>query len=68
MPFARHEGPELSGAEAAHEEALGALADAICDVFLEGQSDQRLAIAVRDELGPMIEVTAVFSSKILRKQ
>jgi hypothetical protein len=62
------EGAELSDAGMAHGEALGALVDAICDVMKEGQSDQRFAVEVRDELGPVLEITAVFASNILRKQ
>ena len=62
------EGIELSDVEAAHVEALGALADALCDVVREGKADQCLAIEVRDEFGPVLEVTAIFGSRILRKQ
>ncbi len=43
-------------------EALGALADALCDVVMEGQVGQRLAIEVRDEFGPVLEVAALLSS------
>ena len=66
-PSRDEEGTELSDVEAAHGEALGALADAICDVVAEGQIDQHLVVAVRDELGPVLEVTAVLNSRILRK-
>jgi hypothetical protein len=62
------EGVELTDAGSAHGEALGSLVDAICDVMIEGQSGQRFAVEVRDELGPVLEITAVFASKILRKQ
>ena len=62
------EGLELTGAEAAHEEALGSLADAIRDVVLQGRSDQRFAVQVRDDVGEVLEITAIFGSKILRKQ
>jgi hypothetical protein len=62
------EGTELPDMQEAHREALAALADAICDIVMEGQADQRFAIEVRDEIGPALEITAVFASKILRKQ
>ena len=62
------EGTELSDVEAAHMEALAALADALCDVVMEGQAGQRLAIEVRDEFGPVLEVAALLSSRILRRQ
>ena len=62
------EGAELSDMGAAHDEALGALVDAICDVVTEGQADQRFAIEVRDPLGPVLEITATFGSRILRRQ
>jgi hypothetical protein len=62
------EGAELPDVEEAHGEALGALVDALSDVVREGRSDQHFAIEVRDELGPVLEITAVLGSKILRKQ
>jgi hypothetical protein len=62
------EGHELSDAEAAHNEAIGALADAIQDVVAMGEADQDVAVEVRDELGPVLQVTALLGSKILRKQ
>lgn len=62
------EGIELLDMEQAHSEALGALADAICDVVTEGQTNQRFAIEVRDANGPALEITAVFGSNILRRQ
>jgi Domain of unknown function (DUF6894) len=62
------EGIELVHADAAHGEALDALADAINDATLQGQSDQHFAVDVRDDLGPVFEITAVLGSKILRKQ
>jgi hypothetical protein len=61
------EGAELQDMEEAHREALGALVDAICDVVMEGQGDQRFAVEVRDEHGPALEITAVLGSRILRK-
>ena len=62
------EGADLSDAGTAHEEAIDALADAMRDAALEGSVQQRFAVEVRDELGQVLEVTAVFGSKILRKQ
>jgi hypothetical protein len=62
------EGRLLEDAEAAHQEAVGSLADGIVGIVVEGQSDQHVAVDVRDELGPVLEVSAVFASKILRKQ
>ena len=62
------EGVELLHTEEAHDEALEALVDAICDTVTAGHADQRFAIEVRDELGPVLELTAIFGSKILRKQ
>jgi uncharacterized protein DUF6894 len=61
------EGIELPDVEKAHREALGALADAVCDIVVEGQANQLFAIEVRDAIGPALEVTAVLCSKILRK-
>ena len=61
------EGAELQDMEEVHREALGALVDAICDVVMEGQGDQRFAIEVRDENGSALEITAIFGSRILRK-
>ena len=62
------EGQELPDVEAAHNAAIEALADALQDIVLQGQVDQRVVIDVRDDLGPVLEVTAIFGSKILRKQ
>ena len=61
------EGAELRDMEEVHREAMAALVDAICDVVMEGQGDQRFAIEARDENGPALEITAVFGSRILRK-
>ena len=62
------DGVELPDAGSAHKEALGALAEAIRDAVLEGQSEQRLVVSVRDELGPVLQISAVVGSTILRKQ
>jgi hypothetical protein len=61
------QGAELPGVEAAHSEALNALADAIQDVVLQGLSDQRFAVSVRDERGQVLEIAAVINSKVLRR-
>lgn len=62
------EGQDLPDIEAAHREAIEALADALQDVVLQARADQHVAVDVRDELGSVLEVTAVLSSRILRKQ
>jgi hypothetical protein len=62
------EGIELPDAEAAHDMALGALVDAARDAVMEGSIDQRFAIEVRNGIGPVLEVGAVFHSKIFRQQ
>ena len=62
------EGFNFRDIEAAHGEALGALADGIRDVVVQGATNQHLTVEVRDELGPVLEVGAVLQSKILRKQ
>jgi hypothetical protein len=61
-------GIELPHLEAAHEMALGALVDAACDAVIEGSIGQHFAIEVRNGTGPVLEVTAVFNSKIFRTQ
>jgi len=61
-------GVELSDAEAAHDMALGALVDAARDAVIEGSLDQRFAVEVRNGIGPVLEVTAIFNSKIFRTQ
>lgn len=62
------EGLELQDVEAAHDMAVGALTDAARDAVLEGSADQQFGVQVRDEIGPVLEVTAIFKSTILRKQ
>jgi hypothetical protein len=62
------EGLELSDADAAHEQAVGALADGICDSVLQGANDQHFAVEVRDDLGRVLQVSAVLESKFFRKQ
>ena len=62
------EGLELTDVDAAHTEAVQALAAAIQDIITQGRGDQQIAIDVRDNVGAVLEVTAVLGSKILRKQ
>ncbi|MBV9457325.1 MAG: hypothetical protein JO141_07425 [Bradyrhizobium sp.] len=62
------EGRMLEDIEAAHQEAVGSLADGIVGIMVEGQCDQHIAVEVRDELGAVLKVSAVFASKILRMQ
>jgi hypothetical protein len=62
------EGMELPDAEAAHEVALDALVDAARDAIIEGAVDQRLVVEVRNGIGPVLEIAAVFDSRIFRKQ
>lgn len=62
------EGQNLPDVEAAHGEAVAAISDVISDFVLQGHIGQAMAIEVRDDLGPVLEVTAVFGSKLLRTQ
>jgi hypothetical protein len=55
------EGVDLSDADEAHEQAVGALAEGIRDVVLEGAKDQRFAVEVRDELGVVLRISAVLN-------
>ena len=62
------DGIELNNVETAHQEALSSLVDAIRDFATEGQIQQMFAVEVRDDLGPVLEITAILGSRILRKQ
>ena len=62
------EGSDLPDAAAAHEQAVGALADGIREVVVEGARDQRFTIEVRDDLGRVLEVSALLESKLFRKK
>ena len=62
------EGSELPDVGVAHEQAVGALADGLRDIVMEGAKDQRFTIEVRDDLGAVLEVSAVLESRFLRKQ
>ena len=62
------EGENLSDMGAAHELAVATLAEAIKTAIVEGSSGQQFTIEVRDELGPVLHVTAILESKLFRKQ
>ena len=62
------EGTELPDANAAHEQAVETLAEVCRTGTLEGGPEQRFGVQVRDEIGAVLEVSAIFSSKIIRKQ
>jgi hypothetical protein len=65
---ADEEGVELPNVEAAHAEALNFMANVVREVVAQGKLDQRFAVQVRDEFGPVLEITAAMGSRILRKQ
>ncbi|MGO4508934.1 hypothetical protein AB4Z51_18130 [Bradyrhizobium sp. 2TAF36] len=48
--------------------ALGALVDAARDAVMEGSTGQRFAVEVRNRTGRVLEVTAIFNSRIFSKQ
>jgi hypothetical protein len=62
------EGVELPYTEAVHEMALGALVDAVRNAVTESSIDQRFGVEVRNGIARVLEVTAVFNSKIFRTQ
>jgi len=62
------EGASLPDIEAAHRVALQAIADAIQGVVLQDLPSRRFQVEVRDDLGRVLEISAVLNSKILRKQ
>jgi hypothetical protein len=62
------EGAELPDLEAAYRVALQAIAEAIQDGGLQDLPDRSFLVEVRDELGQVLEISAVLNSKILRKQ
>lgn len=62
------EGHDFLDLDAAHNEAFAALAESIRDnVRSAAGSDQHLVVEVRDARGPVLEVSALFRSKILRR-
>ena len=62
------EGLDLLDADAAHQQAVGALVEGIRDIVLEGAKDQRFVIEVRDDLGRVLQISAVLESEFFRKQ
>ena len=62
------EGLELLDADAAHQQAVGALVEGIRDAILEGAKDQRFAVEVRDDLGRVLQISAVLASEFFRRQ
>jgi hypothetical protein len=62
------EGQDLPDMSAAHGMAIDALLDAMRDIAVEGSKDQKFAIEVRDEFGPVLCVSAALESKLFRKQ
>ena len=62
------EGQELEHIDAAHDEALRTFAEAIQAAVMQSRADQRFAVEVRDDLGPVLDITGVIESKIHRKQ
>ena len=62
------DGEELPDAAAAHKAAVEILIGALREGFQEGKADQRFAVEVRDGLGPVLQVSALLGSKIVRKQ
>jgi hypothetical protein len=61
------EGEELMDVSAAHCVALDTLAKSIPDIAIEGGS-QQFAIDVRDDIGPVLRVSATLESRLFRKQ
>lgn len=61
------EGQELDHIDAAHEEALRTFAEAICGAVIQSRADQRFAVEVRDDMGPVLDIKGVIESKIHRK-
>jgi hypothetical protein len=62
------EGMQLPDTEAAHEMALGAISDAARDGVAEATLDQCFAVEVRNGTGKVLEITAVFNSRIFWTQ
>ncbi|MBR0822959.1 DUF6894 family protein [Bradyrhizobium liaoningense] len=63
-----NESMELPDTAAAHDVALDALVEAAREAVVEGSCDQRFAVEVRNGIGRVLEVSAVFNSRIFRKQ
>jgi hypothetical protein len=62
------DGVELPDSEAAHDMALDTLVDAARKAVVEGSADQKFGVEVRNGIGPVLELTAVFNSRIFRTQ
>jgi hypothetical protein len=62
------DGTELPDAEAAHDMALDALVGVAREAVVKGSTGQHFAIEVRNGTGRVLEVTAVFNSRIFRQQ
>jgi len=62
------EGEDFVDVDEVHKAAVSILARAVSEMMAEAAADQHFAIEVRDELGPVLEVTAVLRSEIFRKQ
>jgi hypothetical protein len=61
------DGVEFLNIDAAREEALVALSDAARD-FTRRCSEGRLSIRVRDGEGPVLEVSATFEAKLVKRK
>jgi hypothetical protein len=61
-------GMELLDAATAHDTALAALVEIVQEAIVEGSIGQRFKVEVRNGIGPVLEITAVFDSTIFRKQ
>ena len=62
------EGAVLPDIDAAHDQALAALVGVAREAVSEDIRKQCFGVHVRDALGPVLELQAVFDSKIFRKQ
>ena len=62
------EGLVLTDMDAAHHVAVGALADGLREIVVQGGRDQQFTIEVHDEFGVVLHVRAVLESKLYRKQ
>ena len=62
------EGASLPDIEAAHRAAVQAIADAIQGAVLQDLPSRPFLVEVRDDLGRVLEISAVLNSKILRKR
>ena len=58
------EGVDLPSAESVHDMAIDLLFDAAREGVVEGSIGQRIAIEVRNGIGSVLELVAVFDSRI----